>query len=86
MNGNEGAGDGRRLSLEETAGFDSMAHVLSLKFRRADAAFKRTIEKRVKDTGVYRSQHRLLMHLNMQPVKVPKLICTFYFCFYLKYM
>lgn len=53
--------------MEETAGFDSMAHVLSLKFRRADAAFKRTIEKRVKDTGVYRSQHRLLMHLNMQP-------------------
>lgn len=41
--------------------------VLSMKFRRADAAFKRLIERRVKDTGVYRSQHRLLMHLNCQP-------------------
>lgn len=37
------------------------------KFRRADSAFKRLIEWRVKDTGVYRSQHRLLMHLSRQP-------------------
>lgn len=67
MNGNEGAEDGRHLPPKEEKGPDSMVHVLSLKFRRADAAFKRAIERRVKDTGVFRSQHRLLMHLNMQP-------------------
>ena len=44
-----------------------MAHELSWKFRRADSAFKRTIERRVRDTGVYRSQHRLLMHLACRP-------------------
>ncbi len=67
MNGNEGAEDGRRRMPEEGAVRDSMEHVLSMKFRRADAALKRAIERRVKDTGVYRSQHRLLMHLNRQP-------------------
>lgn len=40
---------------------------VSWKFRRADRALKRRIEQRVKDTGVYRSQHRLLMHLNLNP-------------------
>ncbi len=43
------------------------AHELSWKFRRADSAFKRVIERRVRDTGVYRSQHRLLMHLACRP-------------------
>lgn len=42
-------------------------HALSMKFRRADTALKRSIERRVKNTGVYRSQHRLLMHLNRNP-------------------
>lgn len=45
----------------------AMEHELSMKFRRADRALKRLIEWRVKDTGVYRSQHRLLMHLRCQP-------------------
>lgn len=45
----------------------AMEHELSMRFRRADRAFKRAIEWRVKDTGVYRSQHRLLMHLSRQP-------------------
>lgn len=45
----------------------SMENILSMKFRRADGAFRRAIERRVKDTGVYRSQHALLMHLNRQP-------------------
>lgn len=45
----------------------SMERELSMKFRRTDAAYKRLIEWLVKDTGVYRSQHRLLMHLNLQP-------------------
>lgn len=44
-----------------------MEHELSVKFRRADSALKRCIERRVKNTGVYRSQHRLLMHLNRKP-------------------
>ena len=44
-----------------------MAHELSWLFRRADAALKRCIERRVKDTGVFRSQRRLLMHLHTQP-------------------
>lgn len=42
-------------------------HLLTGLFRRADRAFKRCIECRVKDTGVYRSQHRLLMHLSRMP-------------------
>ncbi len=44
-----------------------MARELSLRFRRVDRAFKRSIEGRVRDTGVYRSQHRLLMHLSKNP-------------------
>ncbi len=44
-----------------------MARELSLKFRRADRAFKRCIRRRVKDTGVFQSQHRLLMHLSQNP-------------------
>lgn len=44
-----------------------MEHELSMKFRRADNALKRSIERRVKNTGVFRSQHRLLMHLNRKP-------------------
>ncbi len=40
---------------------------LSMKFRRADRALKRCIEHQVRDTGVFRSQHRLLMHLSHQP-------------------
>lgn len=46
---------------------ETMQRELSMKFRRADATYKRVIEWRVRDTGVYRSQHRLLMHLNLQP-------------------
>lgn len=42
-------------------------HTLTTLFRRADRALKRRIELRVKDTGVYRSQHRLLMHLSWKP-------------------
>lgn len=45
----------------------AMAHELSVQFRRTDSAFKRAIEWQVKGTGVYRSQHRLLMHLHRQP-------------------
>lgn len=48
-------------------GRTSMEREASWKFRRADAAFKRLIERRVRDTGVYRSQHRLLMHLSWNP-------------------
>ncbi len=36
-------------------------------FRRADRNVKRSIEKKVEDTGVYRSQHRLLMMLGKHP-------------------
>lgn len=45
----------------------SLAHEISMKFRRADFSLKRAIERRVRRTGVYRSQHQLLMHLNRQP-------------------
>lgn len=44
-----------------------MEQEVSVKFRRLDRLLKRTIERKVKDTGVYRSQHRILMHLNRQP-------------------
>lgn len=36
-------------------------------FRRADRNVKRCIEKKVEHTGVYRSQHRLLMMLGRNP-------------------
>lgn len=36
-------------------------------FRAADQMVKRSISKRVEDTGVYRSQHRLLMILGKHP-------------------
>lgn len=36
-------------------------------FRKADRLFKRMIEKRVSTTGVYRSQHQLLMYIAHHP-------------------
>ncbi len=36
-------------------------------FRNVDRIIKRTIDKRVEDTGVYRSQHRMLMILGRHP-------------------
>lgn len=36
-------------------------------FRRTDSLMKRTIEKRVSITGVYRSQHQLLMQIAHHP-------------------
>lgn len=38
-----------------------------LLFRRTDRQLRRCIEKKVNHTGVYQSQHRLLMHLNHHP-------------------
>ena len=35
---------------------------LSFLFRRTDRQLRRCIEKKVNHTGVYQSQHRLLMH------------------------
>ena len=40
---------------------------LSFLFRRTDRHLRRCIEKKVNHTGVYQSQHRLLMHLNHHP-------------------
>lgn len=36
-------------------------------FRQADQSIKRAIDRKVSDTGVYRSQHRLLMMLGKHP-------------------
>ena len=36
-------------------------------FRQTDQIMKRVIDKKVEDTGVYRSQHRLLMILGKHP-------------------
>jgi DNA-binding MarR family transcriptional regulator len=36
-------------------------------FRMADRALRRVIEKRVASTGVYRSQHQMLMNLGRNP-------------------
>lgn len=36
-------------------------------FRMADRTFRRAIEKRVASTGVYRSQHQMLMNLGRNP-------------------
>lgn len=59
-------GEGRP-DMENESERTCLERSASSKFRRADAAFKRLIERRVKDTGVYRSQHRLLMHLRWRP-------------------
>ena len=40
---------------------------LSFLFRRTDRQLRRCIEKKVNHTGIYQSQHRLLMHLNHHP-------------------
>lgn len=37
------------------------------RFRKADCSFRRTIEKCVAVTGVYRSQHQMLMSLGRNP-------------------
>lgn len=67
MNGKNESGMCRRIEEEKENRREAMARVAAWRFRRADFAFKRLIERRVKDTGVYRSQHRLLMHLSRQP-------------------
>ena len=36
-------------------------------FRKADQSFRRAIEKKVACTGVYRSQHQMLMNLGKNP-------------------
>lgn len=42
-------------------------HFAMRSFRMADSALRRTIEKRVASTGVYRSQHQMLMNLGKNP-------------------
>ena len=44
-----------------------MEHRLSVWFRKTDQMLRRKIERRVKKTGVYSGQHRILMHLNLRP-------------------
>jgi DNA-binding MarR family transcriptional regulator len=44
-----------------------MQHELAHLLRTLDRILKRSIDKRVEDTGVYRSQHRLLMTLGRSP-------------------
>ena len=45
---------------------DHQHRIINL-FRAADQTLKRSIDKRVEGTGVYRSQHRLLMILGKHP-------------------
>lgn len=42
-------------------------HQAMRQFRMADRALRRVIEKRVARTGVYRSQHQMLMNLGRNP-------------------
>lgn len=58
---------GARCGMDGESDRTFMERTASWKFRRADAALRRMFERRVKDTGVYNSQHRLLMHLSRQP-------------------
>ena len=44
-----------------------MQHQIINLFRQSDLAMKRVICKKVEDTGIYRSQHRLLMILGEHP-------------------
>ena len=43
--------------------------MLSMQFRGTDQLMKRSMESRVKKTGVYSSQHRILMHLKWMQVE-----------------
>ena len=42
-------------------------HETMKNFRQADRSFRRAIEKKVACTGVYRSQHQMLMNLGKNP-------------------
>ena len=42
-------------------------HEAMRNFRKADQVFRRSIERLVEGTGVYRSQHQLLMNLGRNP-------------------
>lgn len=42
-------------------------HETMKNFRKADQSFRRAIEKKVACTGVYRSQHQMLMNLGKNP-------------------
>ena len=42
-------------------------HETMKNFRKADRSFRRAIEKKVACTGVYRSQHQMLMNLGKNP-------------------
>lgn len=44
-----------------------MEHEIINLFRQMDQSLKRAISRKVKDTGIYRSQHRLLMLLGKHP-------------------
>lgn len=44
-----------------------MQHQILNLFRQVDQSFKRVADKRVTDTGLYRSQHRMLMILGKHP-------------------
>ena len=44
-----------------------LQHQIVNLFRQSDQAMKRVIGKKVEDTGIYRSQHRLLMILGKNP-------------------
>lgn len=44
-----------------------LQHQIVNLFRQSDQAMKRVIGKKVEDTGIYRSQHRLLMILGKHP-------------------
>lgn len=46
---------------------ESMQHQIVNLFRRSDQVIRSSIECRVKDTGLHRSQHRLLMILGRHP-------------------
>lgn len=48
---------------------EAQRHCVINLFRIADQSIKRAINRKVADTGVYRSQHRLLMMLGKHPDK-----------------
>lgn len=55
-----------KAEQKKTAEAANLHHVIDL-FRCADHTVKRSISKAVEKTGVYRSQHRLLMILGKHP-------------------
>ena len=55
------------INIWEEGTMESKQHQIVNLFRRSDQVIRRSVECKVKDTGLHRSQHRILMILGRHP-------------------